>query len=61
MSLPAGQLLVLGLRFYACSQCNTVHAEPMAPAACPTCDAGEPQEITDRLQTDPYFFTQSKK
>jgi rubrerythrin len=56
MSLAPGGLVVPGLRFYVCPQCDTVHAEPMPPTVCPTCRTGEPREITDRLQTDRYFF-----
>jgi DnaJ-class molecular chaperone len=61
MSLPPQQYGVLGLRFYSCSQCDTVHAEPTDPSTCPTCDAAGLKEITDCLQDDTYFWTRGKR
>jgi hypothetical protein len=47
---------VLGLRFYACTRCETVYAEPVAPTPCPTCGGEKPRDITGRLEGDSYFF-----
>lgn len=44
-----------GLRFAACEECGTVHAEPVVPARCRSCRAAALVDITARLQTEPYF------
>jgi len=44
-----------GLSFVACEVCDTVHAEPVAPAACRHCGAAELVDITDRLRGTRYF------
>lgn len=48
---------MLGLRFYACEDCETVHADVGVPPACGRCDGGAFREITRSLGTDTYFFT----
>lgn len=50
---------MLRLRFFVCQQCETVFADPEVPPSC--CGSDAPmQEITDDLQTEPYF-TQLRK
>jgi hypothetical protein len=46
---------VLGLRFFTCLACDTVYAAPDEPPWCDACDDGVVEEITDRVQSDPYF------
>jgi hypothetical protein len=51
---PEGEIM-LGLRFYACDRCGTVHADLTAPERCHRCHDGPLREITGRLQADSYF------
>jgi rubrerythrin len=46
---------VLGARFFACEECDTVFADPEKPPRCGSCDGESLDEITDRLQADAYF------
>ncbi len=48
--------LVLGLRFFVCERCETVHASPDEPPRCRDCGVGTFREITHRLQADTYFL-----
>jgi hypothetical protein len=41
---------VLGLRYYACEQCDAVHAAPSDPPWCSRCGCGSLREITEELQ-----------
>jgi hypothetical protein len=47
---------VLGLRFFVCEGCETVHASPDEPPGCRDCGVGTFREITRRLQADTYFL-----
>ena len=46
---------MLGLRFFECRRCGTVHAGPESPTRCADCDGDEFAELTGRLQGDAYF------
>jgi formate dehydrogenase maturation protein FdhE len=46
---------VLGLRFFACSQCDTVYAVVEDPTGCSECERGSLEEITRRMCGDAYF------
>jgi hypothetical protein len=48
--------LVLGLRFYVCDGCDTVHASPDEPPGCRDCGGRRLREITRQLQADTYFL-----
>jgi hypothetical protein len=47
---------VLGLRFFVCDGCKTVHASPDEPPGCRDCEGRRLREITHRLQADTYFL-----
>jgi hypothetical protein len=46
---------MLGLRFYACDRCGTVHADLTVPEQCHRCRGSPLREITRELQADSYF------
>ena len=46
---------MLGLRFFACIQCDTVYAVVEDPIGCDVCDDGSFEEITRRMHGDAYF------
>jgi hypothetical protein len=45
---------MLGLRFFACEECETVYANPPDPPRCHQCSV-RLREITDAVQDDAYF------
>jgi hypothetical protein len=46
---------MLRLRFFVCQQCETVFADPERPPPC-SCGTDVPmREITNDVQTEPYF------
>jgi hypothetical protein len=46
---------MLRLRFFVCRECETVFADPEVPPGC-CCGSDVPmEEITDAVQTEPYF------
>jgi hypothetical protein len=47
---------MLGLRFFVCDRCETVHASPEESRSCTSCEGGSVREITGALQTDTYFW-----
>ena len=46
---------MLGLRFFACEECETVFAGPEKPPWCDSCDGDSFEEITHRLQANAYL------
>lgn len=46
---------MLSLRFFVCQQCETVFAEPQTPPDCGCSSHDSMEEITDDVQTEPYF------
>lgn len=46
---------MLGMRFFACSGCETVYAGPEPPHRCDDCHSGSLEEISDKLRGDAYF------
>ncbi|MFC7234914.1 hypothetical protein [Halosegnis marinus] len=53
---------MLGLRYVACDDCDTVWAVPAADPAvsgpCPDCGGGSVTEVTDRLGDASYFLAE---
>lgn len=47
---------MLGLRFFVCDHCETVHAAPETSSSCSNCAEGPLREITDQLQADACFW-----
>jgi hypothetical protein len=47
---------MLGLRFFACDRCETVHAAPETSPSCSNCEGGPLREITNELQADTSFW-----
>lgn len=46
---------MLGLRFFGCLRCQTVHADPGPPERCGECGATRFEELTAGSQASEYF------
>ena len=46
---------MLGLRFFACSQCETVYAVPEGTDECSRCDGGRLAELPSDSRAGAYF------
>ncbi|WP_435066396.1 hypothetical protein [Halobaculum sp. EA56] len=52
---------MLGLRFYACEGCDTVHDGVEEPAACAACGADRFEELTSRLRDCRYLAAATRE
>lgn len=46
---------MLGLRFFACEECDTVYADIEEPRHCGTCDGAHIAEISSGMGATTYF------